>query len=295
MRQPGSRPRSSRSRRPVRRRRRGRRSGCRGWRCRRSGTGSGRSRRCAATPPHPAPVLSRVDRAAVADLELGPLGGQIVERPVPAPSCAATISGGTRPSSRPAARSAPTRAVPAAASVQFGVSTNTPPSWRERTWSRNSAEPSVPSKPSSSTWSASCAGVIPWTRVTVSAANPASGSGSSAASSPPPMSRITATAMTPKAIARATARRRAIASLSGPLESSIPASIVFSAADGRHGGDEVRRHVGRRTRGPQARRDADRRRTRERQAGGRGAVRAGQDDRRSGRRRLRDLRAPAGA
>ncbi len=63
----------------------------------------------------------------------------------------------------------------------------------------------------------------------------------------------------------------------------------------RDRGHEVRRHLGRLAGRHQARRAPDRRRSRGRQAGGRRALGAWQDDRRAGRRRLRDLRPPARA
>ena len=156
----------------------------------------------------------------------------------------------------------PASAVPVAESSQFSRSMRTPPSWRARTLSRNGAEASVPSKPSKSTWSASSRAV---SRAASSATGPlvraGSGAGAPAGSSSSERNRSSQRpAVAASTSTTAITRRRSTTLGLGPLGSPIAAAIVFSADNARDGGDEVRRHLGRHARRPQARRAPDRRR-----------------------------------
>ena len=196
----------------------------------------GRNRRCAATSPRRCAQSSAAfGRARVADLELASArAGRSANDAV----LAALLRGDDQrrdpPPLAPGGTQRRDQRRPWSASTQLSASTNTPPSSRVvGASSTNSADGSVPSKPSSSTWSASCAGLICSTRVEVLGRDrrPAGPARRPNRRSPrrksSQASRSTATST-----ARATARRRAIASSKAP---SSP-----HPSDGMRGGGRSR-------------------------------------------------------
>ena len=113
-------------------------TGCRGWRRRRREQVEVEAgARASASPVSRAQSSAPLTDPASADLELGLLRRQVGEGAVRRPPARRRSAAGSAALGAPAARIAPTSAVPAVESSQLARSTRTPPSWRARTSSRN--------------------------------------------------------------------------------------------------------------------------------------------------------------